>query len=153
MAKKIIGFIAGYIAMAIFLFVTFTILYMILGADGSFKPSSFHISTTWAVFSIILTFLGAIDGGLVCMLIAKHKGTVLVLAAFVLIVGISSAIPKISTTAVGSDQIRVGYVSNIQAMRNAIQPISVLLINPVISAVGIFLGGSLIKSRKKEDAA
>ena len=153
MARKIIGIVAGYLAMAIFLFVTFSILYLLLGADGSFKPGSFQISTSWAVFSIILSLLGAVDGGLVCMLIAKHKGTVLVLAAFILVIGISSAIPRLSSPDANQNKIRIGYVSNIEAMRNAVQPVSVLLINPLISAAGIFLGGSLIKLKKKEIAA
>ncbi len=148
MARKIIGLIAGFAAMEIFLFVTFAILYQFLGADGSFRPGTFNITTTWAVFSIILSLLGAVDGGLVCMLVAKHKGTVLVLASFVLVFGISSAIPKISIPVAGSDQIRVGYISGIEAMRKAIQPVSVLLITPVISAAGIFLGGSLIKPKR-----
>ncbi len=149
MARKIIGLIAGYIAMAIFLFVTFSILYSVLGADGSFKPGSFQISTNWAVFSIILTFLGAIDGGVVCMLIAKHKGTVLVLAAFILVVGIASAVPKLVSPESAANKIRIGNVTNLEAMQNAEQPVSILLINPVLSAAGIFLGGSLIKSKKK----
>lgn len=137
--------------MAIFLLVTFSILYLILGADGSFKPNSFQISTNWAVLSIILTLLGAIDAGLVCMLIAKHKGTVLVLAAFVFVVGISSAISKISSPYAEQSKIRIGHVASIEAMKNAVQPVSVLLFNPVISAAGIFLGGSLIKTKKKEN--
>jgi|GEM_PF-281552 len=150
--RRIIGIIAGYLAMAVFLFVTFSILYLILGSDGSFKPGSFQISTAWAVFSIILTSLAAIDGGLVCMLIAKHRGSLYLLAAFILVVGIASTVPKFSPTDPYANKVRIGHVSNIEAMQNAIQPVSVLLINPILSAAGIILGGNLIKIKSSNKA-
>lgn len=46
MARKIIGVIVGYIAMAAAIFITFTLLYLILGAEGSFQPGNFQASTT-----------------------------------------------------------------------------------------------------------
>jgi len=56
MGRKIIAVVVGYIAMALLLFITFTVLYLILGTEGSFKPGSFEVSTIWVICSIIVSF-------------------------------------------------------------------------------------------------
>lgn len=73
MGRKILGVIAGYIAMALFVFILFTILYLILGTEGSFVPNSFEVSTVWIISSIILSLCAAMLGGYVCAWIAKDK--------------------------------------------------------------------------------
>ena len=75
MGRKIIAVVVGYIAMALLLFITFTVLYLILGTEGSFKPGSFEVSTIWVICSIIVSFGAAMLGGYVCALIAKNKKT------------------------------------------------------------------------------
>lgn len=152
MVRNIAGIIIGYIAMAIFMFITFTILYLILGSDGSFDPGSFHVSGNWIVFSIILSFLAALDGGWICMLISKNKNAVLILAGIVLLLGILTSIPKFGASNEIKNKPRIGKVSNSEAMQNAVQPNFILILNPILGAIGIFSGSKLKKEMKKQIA-
>lgn len=44
MARAIIAVIVAYIVMFILVFVTFTCMYLLLGADMAFKPASYEAS-------------------------------------------------------------------------------------------------------------
>ncbi len=144
MIRKILGAVAGYVAMAIFTVVTFTVLYSMLGAGGTFEPGSFNVSINWVIYSMALSFIAALDGGFVCMIISRNKNTILILAGIVLVAGLASAFPKLYIT---GEAIRSGYVSHIEAMKNAIQPAFELLLNPVLGAIGIY-GGSFLVQKK-----
>jgi len=43
MIRNTFGVVLGYVAMFAFVFITFTILYFILGADGSFEPGTYEV--------------------------------------------------------------------------------------------------------------
>lgn len=148
MVRNLSGIIVGYIAMAIFMFITFTVLYLILGTEGSFDPGSFHVSSNWIVFSVILSFLAALDGGWVCILISKSKNAVLILAGIVLVLGIITSISKIGASNEIKDKQRIGKVSNTEAMQNAVQPNFILILNPILGAIGIVSGSKLKKEKK-----
>ncbi len=94
MLRKIIGVVAGYVAMAVLIFILFTVLYLILGADGAFQPGNYQASGTWLVLSFILGLIAAVVGGFVCVLIAKDKKAALWLAGLVLVLGLILAIPQ-----------------------------------------------------------
>ena len=73
MLRKIIGVVAGYVIMALLIFILFTLLYLVIGADGAFQPGNYQASGTWLVLSFILGLIAAVVGGFVCVLIAKDK--------------------------------------------------------------------------------
>lgn len=145
MAKKIIGVVAGYIAMAAFVFISFTVLYLILGAEGSFQPGNYIVSTTWKILSIVLSFLAAITGGIVCNLISKDKKTAYWLAGIVFVLGIILAIPQLGSAEAEKNKLRSGNVDNIEAMQNAKQPDFMLLLNPLLGAIGVIAGAGMKK--------
>jgi hypothetical protein len=147
MARKIIGVIVGYIAMAVFVFATFTTLYLILGAEGSFQPGTYQVSTTWIILSIILGFIAAVIGGLVCVTIAKDHQAAIWLAGLVLVLGIILAIPALGVSEEEMNKVREGNVDNMEAMQNAKQPPVALILNPIIGAVGV-IAGSRLKKKK-----
>ncbi len=151
MGRKILGVIVGYISMAAFVFISFTILYLILGTEGSFEPGSYRISATWLFASIILSIIAAVLGGYICTLIAKNKKTAFVLAGIVLVLGLVLAIPSLGGYSEVSELVRDGSLSNMEAMQNAKQPDAILLLNPVIGAIGILLGARLWKDKKTPD--
>lgn len=148
MGKKILAVIAGYLSMAITVFVSFTVLYLILGPEGSFVPQSYQVSLTWIFSSIFLSLFAAIIGGFVCQLIAKNRNTSLVLAGIVFILGIAAAVPTLTTPSEYAHQPREGSVGNMDAMQRAQQPPFILILNPIISAIGVYFG-SRLKSEKK----
>ena len=147
MARKIIGVIVGYIAMAVFVFITFTILYLILGAEGSFMPGRYQVSTTWIILSIILGLIAALIGGLVCVLIAKDRKVAYWLAGIVFVLGIILAIPNFSVSEEELNKVREGNVDNMEAMQSAKQPPLTLILNPIIGAIGVIAGSRLKKEK------
>ena len=148
MARKIIGVIVGYIAMTAAIFITFTLLYFILGAEGSFQPGNYQVSTTWLILSTILGLIAAVIGGLVCVIIAKYRKIAIWLAGLVLVLGIIFAIPGLNAPEAETNKVREGNVENMEAMQNAKQPPLALILNPIIGALGVIAGSRLKKSNQ-----
>ena len=143
MLRNILGVIGGYLTMFLFVFITFTVVYLILGTEGSFQPGSYEVSGIWVVISIILSIIAAVIGGLVCVLIAKNQKAGAILAVVVLVLGLAMAIPVL--LAPDSNIERTSDVDGMQAMSMAKQPIFIALLNPLIGAVGVLYGSRLRK--------
>ncbi len=148
MARKIIGVIVGYIAMTATIFITFTLLYFILGAEGSFQPGNYQVSTTWLILSTILGLIAAVIGGLVCVIIAKDRKIAIWLAGLVLVLGIIFSITGLNAPEAETNKVREGNVENMEAMQNAKQPPLALILNPIIGALGVIAGSRLKKSNQ-----
>ena len=147
MARSIIGVIVGYLTMGVFIFGSFTAAYLSMGADGAFQPGNYDPSTLWLVISFLLGLIAAVAGGLVCRLVAPTMTAVYVLAAIALVLGLVLAVPVM--TADRSDiGPRTGDVPNLEAMSKAHTPVWVALLNPLIGAAGIVVGGMLIEKRR-----
>jgi hypothetical protein len=149
MVRNILGVVLGYVAIFVFVFITFTVLYFILGADGSFEPGTYEVSFIWIILSFILGLAAAVLGGFICVLISKNKKSALVLAGLVLVLGIVMAIPALGDTTNEVQEMRSTDVPNMEAMQKAKQPAVMLLVNPIIGALGVFAGSKL---RKEETA-
>jgi MFS family permease len=147
MVRNILGVVLGYVAMFAFVFISFTVLYLILGADGSFESGTYEVSIVWIIISFILGLAAAVLGGYLCVLISKNNKAVLVLAALVLIFGIAMAIPALGESADDVYEMRKNDVSNMEAMQNAKQPAYMLILNPIIGALGVFAGSKLKKGK------
>jgi hypothetical protein len=145
MLKNILSAVAGYIAIALTLFITFTAAYLILGVEGSFKPGSYEVSTIWIVLSIIISFLAAMLGGYVAYLIAKNVQAVYILAGIVFVLGLIMAIGALAMDPV-TPAVREGAVDNFEAMQKAVTPIFIQFLNPFIGTAGVLLGGRKRKS-------
>jgi uncharacterized membrane protein YeaQ/YmgE (transglycosylase-associated protein family) len=128
-------------------FLSFTVLFLILGPDGAFQSGGYQVSTTWIILSLVLGIIAAILGGLVCVLIAKDSKTALWLAGIVLVLGFVLAIPALGEVELNT--VREGNVDNMEAMQNAKQPPITLILNPIIGAIGVFAGSRLKKTEKK----
>jgi len=145
MIRNTFGVVLGYVAMFAFVFITFTILYFILGADGSFEPGTYEVSPIWIIISFILGLVAALLGGYLCVLISKNHNAALVLAGLVLALGIVMAIPALNDSTNEVQEMRSADVPNLEAMQKAKQPPIVLLLNPIIGALGVFAGSKLRK--------
>jgi len=148
MMRMIIGVILGYVAMAAFVFITFSVTYMILETEGSFQPNSYEVSVSWIFASIVLGLAGAILGGLTSVSIGRSKGAPKILAGLVLVLGIAMAIPTFSTVD-RQPLVRSGEVALMEAMQSAHQPSWLVFINPLIGAAGVLVGSRLRKDRTK----
>ena len=146
------GVIVGYVEMIAFVFISFYLLYLILGTAGSFEPGTYEVSPVWIVMSIIIGLIAAVLGGYVCTLIARSKKPVIVLAGIVWILSVIMAIPSLGATEEEIIKKRNSDVSNGEAMQNAKQPVALLLLNPFIGALGVLAGSKLHKSKSEESA-
>ena len=149
MGKAIISVILGYVVMAVTVFITFTVAYLVMGADGAFEPGTYDISTPWVVISIVLSFIAAVAGGFVCAAVAKSPTPPKVLAAVVLILGLLLTIPSLTRDEVQAEA-RTGEVGNVEAMQGAKQPLWITLLNPFIGAVGVLVGAGLVMRNRKQ---
>lgn len=145
MVRNILGVVLGYVAMFAFVFITFTILYFILGADGAFESGTYEVSIIWIIISFILGLVAALLGGYLCVLISKNQKAALVLAGLVLVLGIAMAIPALNDSTNEVQEMRIADVPNMEAMQKAKQPPIVLLLNPIVGALGVFAGSKLRK--------
>jgi ABC-type transport system involved in multi-copper enzyme maturation permease subunit len=148
MLRNIGGVIAGYIIMALAIFLTFTVAYLVMGASGAFKPETYEVSNLWLVTSFVLGLLAAVAGGYVCALIARGSRAPLALAALVIVLGVLAALPALKANASRERLTRPSEVSNFEAMQNAVQPAWVMLLSPFISAAGVLVGARLRRRPK-----
>jgi predicted anti-sigma-YlaC factor YlaD len=146
MVRNILAVVAGYATLALLIFVTFTLLYLMLGADRSFEPGSYDASALWVLTSFPLGVATSVAAGYVCAALARGGRAPQVLAGVVLVLGLLFAIPVLRAADAPSPP-RAGGVSNMEAMRQARQPEWVHLVNPFVGAVGVLVGAGLRRRR------
>jgi len=140
MRRSIGAVILGYVVMAAAVFVTFTLAYLIMGADVDFKPDSYEVSGLWLVASLVLGLIAAVMGGLICASVARGSRAPLALAGLVLVLGLLMAFAGCGASDTEESQVRSGDVGNFEAMQKANEPDWMKLINPFIGAVGVLFG-------------
>ena len=145
MVRSIIGVIAGYIVMVILQVAAFMTLYAVVGTNWSFKPHSFQASTRWTLAQFAIIVVTAIIAGLVCALIAKGGRATIGLAIVVLILGLAAAVWKTTLQPPDKTTLRLGPVSQVEAMNKAWHPSWVVFLGPVLGAAGVIVGGKLRK--------
>lgn len=134
--------VLGYVVIFVVVFLTFSATFLTLGAEGAFRPGSYEVSALWIGLSLVLSFVAAMVGGLVCTVVAPSRRAPTILAAIVLGLGLLLAIPVLTRPSLSS-RVRTTDVEDLEAMRNAEQPDWIAIINPVVGAAGVMLGAAL----------
>jgi len=151
MGRMIAGVLVGYITMFALVFATFSLAYLMLGSEGSFKPDSFEVTGTWLVVSIILSLIAAVGGGLVAGWISRDPRTLVYLAGLVIVLGIGMAIPETMHDDRNDPVFRSSELSNRDAMMQAQQPLWLTFLNPFLGAMGVMVGGGLGRRSDAEE--
>jgi hypothetical protein len=151
MGRSIVAVIVGYIAMFVLSVCAFMGAYVVLGADQAFRPHSFQPSKRWMLMSLVVHLVVGMIGGFLCVVIAKGGKAPLVLALVVLVLGILLTVPSVMMMKNKPDEIRRGFVPMLEAMQKAKQPVLVL-IYPIIGAVGVVIGGKLKRQVRYDPA-
>jgi hypothetical protein len=144
MLRSILGGIVGYIALFVFIFATFSILYIAIGTERAFEPGSYKVSMLWIGASTVLGLIGAVVGGYVAALVGKGSGGVMALTIIILLMGIVTILMVMGSSA--ADAVRAADVANLEAMGKAQTPLWVAILNPVIGIIGAQIGGRLRKN-------
>jgi hypothetical protein len=118
-------------------------VYAVLGAEGSFKPGSYEASNLWLTIAFVVNLVVAIIGGAVCAAIARGGKAPLALAVVVFVLGLLLAIPSMFAREANTNLVRVGNVSQMEAMQRAKEPVWVPFTFPIVGAVGVLIGGRL----------
>lgn len=138
---RIVGSVVlGYVVIFVLVFITLSLAYLALGADGTFRPGSFAPSTAWIAVSLLLGFAAALVGGMVCAAVGGTKAPTY-LAALVIGLGLVMAIPALGGGA--PPEPRTAAVGLMEAMAKGSTPAWLALLNPVVGAAGVMLGARL----------
>ncbi len=142
MLRNILAAVAGYIAMAAVLFALFSLLWLTVGPSRAFEPGSWDVPGSWVIVQLVLGLVGAYVGGLVCTRVAHDSRGATILIGLVIVFGVANALipPEIVAGPRPDD------VSMMEATAGARQPAWFNWLNPLIGAIGVWLG-----SRKKGD--
>jgi hypothetical protein len=143
MLRAILAVIVSYILMFVLIFLAFTCVYAVLGADGSFKPGSFNSSNRWIAIAFAVNFVVAIIGGFICAAIARGGKAPIALAAVVFVLGLLLAVPSLMVPR--ANAVRAGGVAipMFEAMQKAKEPPWVPFTFPIVGVIGVLIGGKL----------
>lgn len=143
MLRTILGVIAGYVVYSVALFVLFSILYLTLGATGSFQAGNYDLTMSWLIPSLFVFLVAGVIGAFVSVLIAKNAKAALYLAGLLLVLGLLAAVLQIAQDpgVVARDAAEV--VSLFDAMGKAHGPAWSFFANAIAGVIGAFLGGRL----------
>ena len=143
MARAIVGVIIGYIVMFILNFLGFVTLYAVIGPDQAFEPGLYLASNKWIAISFAIIFITGIIAGLICAAIAKGGKAPLALAIVVIVLGLLLAIPAMIKAQANAKLVRAGNVPQMEAAQKAYWPTWTPFTFPIISAIGVLVGGKL----------
>lgn len=138
------GVILGYIVIAAFVFVSFSLLYVAMGPDRAYQPGTYEVSGLWVVVSFVLSFIAAVLGGWVCVLVARTQLGPQILAAAILLFGLVLAVMELGSTPADLPTVRDASVGVMEAMRNSRNPTWINFVTPFVAVVGILAGARLV---------
>jgi hypothetical protein len=143
--------VAGYVAIVLVVFAGLSLVWVLLGADRAFAPGTYAVTTTWILLSLVVGFIAALLGGRVSRRIAGTEAGPRSLAVVVVLLGILLAIPTFGADA-AEMVARTGDTPMFEAIGLAKTPAWVNLLNPVIGAIGVLIGGKVIGTRDSASA-
>lgn len=135
--------VIGYLAIAVVVFGGLSLAYLALGPELAFRPRSFAVSPLWIAVNFAISFGAAVVGGRVARGIGRSITAVHVLAALVLVLGLFLALIGAPET-LGPRENTLGAMD---AMRQAQTPLWIMVLTPIIGALGVLLGGGALGRR------
>jgi hypothetical protein len=139
MIRNILAVVAGYLSMMVAVFILLTAAYFAFGTERAFEPGSYRTSFIWCIASLVLGLPAAVLGGWICSRIAASSWAVSALVFLVVALGALIAVPTFSSQPAATP--RPADVPNLEAMTKAQTPSWVALLNIVVGAGGVYLGG------------
>jgi hypothetical protein len=126
-------------------FLGFVTLYAVVGDTQAFKPRLYLASNRWIAMSFAFIFVTAIIAGLICAVIAKGGRANLAFAVVIIVLGFLLAIPAVMKAKANAGMVRTGPTPQMEAAQKAYWPIWTPFTFPIISAIGVLIGGRLKK--------
>jgi hypothetical protein len=133
--------------MAVTLMLTLTAAYAVLGAEGSFQPGSYEVSGAWVGVMVVFNLAAALIAGAVATRIDPQGWGPSALLGVVLGLGLLLAVLQLQSSPSAEALVRLGDVSNSDAMQRARQPLGLLFANPLLGALGISVATRWMRTR------
>ena len=143
MLRTVGAVVAGYVVLAVVVMASFPLLHVLLGADRVYLPQRFAPSGLWIALTSAIGLGAAIAGGATCAAIAKSPAAIRALAALVLAFGILAAVFTMRMAPAEATVVRTPDTPMSVSMQQTRQPVWVSLLNPLIGAAGVLIGGRL----------
>jgi amino acid transporter len=140
MGRVIGAVVLGYIAIFVVVFVGLSAFYLALGLGRAFQPGTFEISPLWIMVSLVVGFAAAFLGGRIALRVARGVKGPRALALVVVVLGIALALPVLLGTPPELGP-RPEDMGPLDAMQQAQTPLVAALLNPLVGALGVLLGG------------
>ena len=143
MLKSIIAIIVSYVVGSLVFFALVTGLFFLLGVERVFEPDSYEVSSIWVALTLIVSLLGAMVTGYVCLSISHSWRTVQVLALLVLMFTSISCIVQMRRINPDAPNIRAGDVDYFNAFKLGVPPRWLAFVNPIVGCMGVLIGGRI----------
>lgn len=142
MLKSILAIIVSYVVMFAIFMAIFTGLYFALGVERVFQSDSYEVSMLWIVLTLVIGFLVSMFSGYLCAAISKSWRTCQIFALIVFLLALIQCLSALKRNPDGPN-VRAGEVGMIDAMRLAVTPFWLHLVNPILSGAGVLLGARM----------
>jgi hypothetical protein len=147
MLRSALAIVVGYAALAVFIMVAFTLLWLVVGQGRAFAPGTTDVTWAWLAASLPLNLMAAALGGWVAARIAADRPQVAVtgLVMAILVLGFWAAASQ-GVSVQGDAPPPAPPPDNLgpmEAARLASQPLWVAWVLPILGAVGAWFGGSV----------
>jgi hypothetical protein len=142
MLKSIIAIIVSYIAMFVVFMAIFTGLYFALGVERVFQADSYEVSMLWIVLTLAVGFFVCMFAGYLCAAISKSWRTCQVFALIVFLLALIQCFSALKRNP-EAPNVRAGEVEMFDAMKLAVSPFWLHLVNPILSGAGVLIGARM----------
>jgi hypothetical protein len=144
MSREISAVVLGLIMMLVFMFVSLSVVYLLLNPVGLYFISAATEGLFATIGSMALALLAAIAGGWVCAAIAGQAGTPKVLAMAVLVLGLLLAARVLTSGGEGMEREQGATILPIlNVLTQGWQQSWIVLLSPFIGATGVLAGARL----------
>lgn len=140
MGRLVGAVVLGYVILVIVVFAGLSAAFVALGADRAFRPGVYDASGLWIVTSMVVGFGAAALAGWVARAVARTGTGPRALAVAVVVLGVAMALPALFGTPEAVAP-RTEMLGPLEAMGAAQTPVWVMLVNPLIGALGVLVGG------------
>jgi hypothetical protein len=143
MLRSVLSVIAGYAVMAIIVVAGFSVAF--IAPDFAYQAGTLDVSTGWLVYTIVLSFLAAVAGGLVCVSIARSYQPVVVFAVLVLAYGMYEGFRNSQRERPNKTAAEIAAMSMMDKGQISVQPTAYAWSLPFIATAGVLIGGRIRK--------
>lgn len=147
MLRSILAVVVSYIVMFVLIVTVFMGLWYGMGPDRLLEPGVWKGNLFLCIAAPSITILAGLFGGWLCAKIGRGSGPVMALAAVVLVLGAAMAVFTLQKPEPTGP--RPAGMTVEQIMKDGREPTWLAILNPIIGAGAVLVGGLVIAGSRK----